>query len=255
MSSSSRDVAVYVTREHPKTAHDQLLVLDGASVPRGARAPGETVAGAAQRVVREATGLEVHVLRQLGEAAGSHFVEAAPNGATGDEWEHRESRCRWVQVRPGLALAGDNGAFLQAIARRRVVAYVTRERDGWTELLTIEAEQYPEEGFQVPAGRIDHWESLEDGFRRELAEETGLTGVRLIRELPEFECTYETYYENHAFHLVAHEETPQAWKHRIRGEGVDAGLVHHCRWVPLTPGLKLWNAADPMLRYLPGGQT
>jgi len=248
---SSPDVVVYVTREHPETAHDQLLVVDEADVPRGVAGPAESVEAAAERVVRETTGVDVHILRELGHVAGSHFVEAAPSGATGDEWEHRGTRCRWVQVRPELQLAGDGGAFIHAIARRRVVAYVTREHDGRTELLTITAEEYPEEGVQVPAGRIDHWETLEDGLRRELAEETGVTGVRVIRELPNFECTYETYYENHAFHLVAEEETPQAWAHRVHGKGADSGLVHQCRWVPLTPDVELWNEGDPMLRHLP----
>jgi ADP-ribose pyrophosphatase YjhB (NUDIX family) len=251
MSSSRDDVVVYVTREHPKTAHDQLLVLEAATVPRGEIGPGETVDAAAERVVREVTGVEVRALRELGAAGDRHFVQATPTGATPEEWEHRGARCRWVQLRPELELSGKARAFLQAIVRRRVVAYVTRERGGRTELLTIEAELYPEEGVQVPAGRIDYWETLEEGLRRELAEETGVTGVRIVRELPDFECTYPTYYENHAFHLVAEEETPEAWEHRIHGEGVDSGLVHRCRWLPLTDDLKLWNEGDPMLRHLP----
>jgi ADP-ribose pyrophosphatase YjhB (NUDIX family) len=251
MSSSSADVLVYITREHPETAHDQLLVLDGATVPGGRIGADEPIDAATQRLVEETAGVAVRFLRELGELAGTRFVQATPEGSEPDEWQHGNRQCRWVQLRAHLELAGSASEFLAAIARRRVVAYVTRERDGRTELLTIEAEQYPEEGVQVPAGRIDHWETLEEGLRRELAEETGLTGVRVVRELPNFECTYETYYENHAFHLVAEEKTPDAWKHRIHGEGVDSGLVHGCRWVPLTADLKLWNEGDPMLRHLP----
>jgi ADP-ribose pyrophosphatase YjhB (NUDIX family) len=237
-------LAVYVTREHPETAHDQLLVIDGARVPSGDVGPAE-------RVVRTQTGVEVRIVRELGDVADNHFVQATPTGPTPDAWQHGGTRCQWVQLRADLELSGGHAAFLPAIVRRRVVAYVTRERAGRTELLTIEAERYPEEGLQAPAGRIDHWETLEEGLLRELAEETGVTSVRVIRELPDFECTYETYYENHAFHLVADEETPQAWKHHIRGEGVDAGLVHLCRWVPLRRELELWNEGDPMLRHLP----
>jgi ADP-ribose pyrophosphatase YjhB (NUDIX family) len=240
----TRRVVVYVTREHPETAHDQLLVLDGARVPSGEVGPAELT-------VRTETGVEVRIVRELGDVADDHFVHATPTDPTPDAWEHRGTRCQWVQLRANLELSGGDGALLPTIVRRRVVAYVTRERAGRTELLTIEAEKYPEEGVQVPAGRIDYWETLEEGLLRELAEETGVTGVRVIRELPDFECTYETYYENHAFHLVADEETPQAWEHRIRGEGVDAGLVHLCRWVPLRRELKLWNEGDPMLRHLP----
>jgi ADP-ribose pyrophosphatase YjhB (NUDIX family) len=240
----TRRVVVYVTREHPETAHDQLLVVDGARVPSGDVGPADLTA-------RTETGVEVRVVRELGVVAGDHFVQTTPTGPTPDAWEHRGMRCRWVQLRADLELSGRDAAFLPAIVRRRVVAYVTRDRAGRTELLTIEAEKYPEEGVQVPAGRIDYWETLEEGLLRELAEETGVTGVRVMRELPDFECTYETYYENHAFHLVADEETPQTWEHHIRGEGVDAGLVHLCRWVPLSRELELWNEGDPMLRHLP----
>lgn len=239
----TRRVAVYVTREHPETAHDQLLVIDRGRIPGGA-VPAE-------RAVRTQAGIEVRITRELGEAAGSHFVQATPTGPTPDEWEHREVQCRWVQLHADLELAGRDAAFLPAIVRRRVVAYVTREHEGRTELLTIEAERYPEEGLQAPGGRIDHGETLEDGLRRELAEETGLTGVRIVCELPDFECTYETYYENHAFHVVAEDETPDTWEHRVHGKGADSGLVYFCRWVPLTPDLELWNEGDPMLRRLP----
>jgi 8-oxo-dGTP diphosphatase len=240
----ARRVVVYVTREHPETAHDQLLVVDGARVPSGE-------GGGAERTVRAQTGVEVRIVRELGDMADDHFVQASPTGPTPDAWEHRGARCQWVQLRADLELSAGDGALLSTIVRRRVVAYVTRERAGRTELLTIEAERYPEEGLQAPAGRIDHWETLQEGLLRELAEETGLTGVRVVCELPDFQCTYETYYENHAFHLVAEEATPDAWEHRVHGEGADSGLVYRCRWVPLTADLELWNEGDPMLRHLP----
>jgi 8-oxo-dGTP diphosphatase len=57
----------------------------------------------------------------------------------------------------------------------RVLAYVTREREGHRELLVFDHRDYPDAGTQVPAGRLESGEDLEAGLRRELEEEAGLT--------------------------------------------------------------------------------
>ena len=208
---------VYVVREHPETAIDELLVLDGERVEPGA----------------------VTVLRELGVADGTRYLHGRLEGGTDDGGE-------WETLRIGLG----RGPFVDDLVRRRAVVYATRDREGRPELLTIEALEYPEEGIQVPAGRIEHDESLEVGLLRELAEETGVSRARIVRELPDFECNYRTFSPNHAFHVTVEEETPDDWEHRVIGQGVDAGLTHHCRWVPFSVDLTLWNVSDPMLAKL-----
>lgn len=209
-------VVFYVVRERPETGFDEVVVVDGDEVDRS----------------------RLTIVRELGVAAGTRFVHAVLREPAA-EWE---DRWETLTLRHG-------GPFADALVRDRVVAYVTRERPGGAELLTIAPEDDPE-ALEVPAGRLDHGETLEQGLLRELAEETGFTGVRVVRELAGFECTYRTFSHNHAFQLEAVEETPAGWRHEVYGHGVDAGMVHICRWVRLTPELELWNARDPMLAKL-----
>jgi 8-oxo-dGTP diphosphatase len=211
-------VVAYVVRESPETGIDEVVVVDADDLE----------------------GLGVEIVRVLGQEGSTRFVHGLLRDPI-PSWDGRWTR---------LTLDYE-GPFAAALIRERVVAYVTRQRDDGPELLTIEAEGCPEDGIQVPAGRLDPGETLEEGLIRELAEETGFTGVRIVRELPGFESSYPTYNHNHAFHLVAVDDTPDSWRHAVHGEGVDAGMIHLCRWVPLRPDLNLWNGGDPMLRHLP----
>jgi 8-oxo-dGTP pyrophosphatase MutT (NUDIX family) len=263
-----------VTREHPRTGADELLVFDVVEepeftgvVPGGGIEPGETVEDAVVREVREETGLEVRLIRELGELEQpgrrdpdfrheSHFVHAVPAGPTEDEWEHfiEENeieqglvRCRWVPIVAGMSVHGRNrGAFLDALLRKRVVAYVTRGR----KLLVFDYEG----GTELPAGRIDAHESLEQGLVREVEEETGVAPVTIVGELAdaaEFERLYgRGAHESHAFHVETGAETPEAWEHHVTGSGMDAGIVYSCRWVPLDQCPPLWGKVDPLVERL-----
>ena len=134
--------------------------------------------------------------------------------------------------------------------RRRVLAYITRERNGRTELLVFAHRDYPEIGVQVPAGRLESGEELEAGLRREIEEEAGLTNFRIVRELPGFEDHYPSRYENHGFHVILEEEAPDEWEHVVRGAGDDAGLAFRYRWEPLEPDPRLFDRPHPRLREL-----
>jgi 8-oxo-dGTP pyrophosphatase MutT (NUDIX family) len=129
---------------------------------------------------------------------------------------------------------------------QRVLAYVTREREGRVELLVFDQRDDPEAGTQVPAGRLDPGETLEVGLRRELSEEAGLDRVRIVRELPVLgDWVARSPYENHAFEVrVDTVEPAEAWAHVVHGDGDDAGLVFEYRWVSVEPGLRLWHGLD-----------
>jgi 8-oxo-dGTP diphosphatase len=134
--------------------------------------------------------------------------------------------------------------------RQRVVAYVTRERHGRTELLVFDHLDFPHLGPQVPAGRLDPGEDLHTGLLRELEEEAGLTRIRNARELPDFEDHYSNGYENHGFQVALDEVPADKWDHVVHGEGDDAGLTFRYRWVPLEPDPHLFDRPHPRLRDL-----
>lgn len=134
----------------------------------------------------------------------------------------------------------------------RVLAYVTRERDGRRELLVFDHRDDPDAGTQVPAGRLEPGEELEAGLLRELEEESGLADARVVRKFGTFalhELPHGRRYTNHAFELEA-PGVPDAWEHVVAGAGDDAGLVFRYRWVPLAPPPELWGGADPVLARL-----
>jgi 8-oxo-dGTP diphosphatase len=138
--------------------------------------------------------------------------------------------------------------------RRRVIAYATRERDGRRELFVFDHRDHPEAGTQVPAGRLDPGETLEEGLLRELHEEAGLVRARIVREIAgpgDFDRMLPgSRYANHVFHLEPLDELPESWEHVVVGDGDDAGLVFSYRWEPVREDLLLWGRKDPFLPLL-----
>ena len=246
----------YVTRAAPMEW--ELLLFDvigqpqfTAVVPGGGIEPGETPDEAAVRETLEETGLHVRVLRELGVDDGTHFVQAAPLAPADDEWVHEGAvRCYWKPLVRGLEVWGARGDLLPRLKRQRVVAYITREKENGRELLVFEDPEHPEIGLQVPAGRLDPGEELKTALLREIEEESGLGDVRVVRELRGFESHYESRYDNHGFHLVADEDLPDEWDYVVRGDGDDAGLTFHYRWVTIDPDLHLFERGHPLLSEL-----
>jgi 8-oxo-dGTP pyrophosphatase MutT (NUDIX family) len=119
--------------------------------------------------------------------------------------------------------------------RERVVVYVERE----DELLVFDHRDHPEAGTQVPAGGVDHGETLIEAAIREVREETG---VRLETE-PTLLGTHEHLdglgraAVSHFFRVVAPAGLPGEWQHAVSGAGEDAALVFECRF---DPSPQLW---------------
>ena len=114
--------------------------------------------------------------------------------------------------------------------RRRVAVYVERGSD----LLVFEHRDHPEAGTQIPAGGLERDEPPEAGAVREVFEETGLR----LAAAPSLLGTHEhpdglgrpsrTYF----FRINAPSDAPDAWEHRVTGDGGDNDLVFLCRFDP-----------------------
>lgn len=141
--------------------------------------------------------------------------------------------------------------------RQRVVAYITRERNGVTELLVFMHRDFPDAGMQVPAGGIEPGEALDEAVLREVREESGVAGATLVKKLAEEENeTGEA--NNHIFHLPAPADIADAWdwvadeyhsaEHRARGER----LVFCFSWIAVELGQKMLAGGQgkwlPLLR-------
>lgn len=97
---------------------------------------------------------------------------------------------------------------------KKVVAYITREIEGQQHLLVFTHRDEPEAGLQVPAGTVEPGEAIEDALFREIAEETGLTNLHLVRPLAVYDWTHPdtgTIHERHIFHLTVPANTPDRW--------------------------------------------
>ncbi|WP_229907731.1 NUDIX hydrolase [Amycolatopsis oliviviridis] len=119
--------------------------------------------------------------------------------------------------------------------RIRVAAYVIRQR-ARPELLIFEHVDVPEAGRQVPAGGVDADEGPSEAVLREVAEETGLADIVIVRALttedkphPETGQPRRTTY----FHLSATTDTADDWIHRVEGNGSDTGVTFACYFHPL----------------------
>ncbi len=199
----------------------------------------------------EETGIEAELVRVVGvgDDPVGHYVQLRPTTLLPDSWEHvREDgpvQCRWISVAADAEVWGLRGDFIHVLVRKRVVGYVTRGR----ELLVFEHAGTT----QLPAGRVDHDESLEEGLVREVKEETGVDAevVSLLANGVEFAQLFGPgYHESWAFHAVAIAETRDRWTHHVTGTGMDAGMAMPCRWVPLNERPLLWGKPDPLVERL-----
>lgn len=131
--------------------------------------------------------------------------------------------------------------------RETVVCYIVV--DGRL-LVFRQLDHSPEEvGIQVPAGGVEPGEDPVDAAVREAREETGLEGLRVIRNLGTADYDMTPYrdeiQQRHFFELTVNGEVPERWNSAESSGG--KAIRFECFWIPLADGHVLQSGQGALL--------
>jgi 8-oxo-dGTP diphosphatase len=138
--------------------------------------------------------------------------------------------------------------------KRKVLAYITNS----DRLLVFHQPEHPDAGIQVPGGTMRDDESPQESVLREALEETGLSGLVLVRFLGDVVHDYTAIGKNeihhrHYFHLRIEGDVADTWQHveRDPSEGMYSQILFVFRWAQLPDGVPtLISRMDEMLPKL-----
>jgi 8-oxo-dGTP pyrophosphatase MutT (NUDIX family) len=103
--------------------------------------------------------------------------------------------------------------------KRKVFVYIIRVGEDTVNLLVFDSLEEP--GYEVPKGGVESGESLEEAVHREVYEESGLTGLNIIKELGKIRWGDE---EQHFFLAEAPSDVADTFEYQVTGEGIDTGF-------------------------------
>jgi 8-oxo-dGTP pyrophosphatase MutT (NUDIX family) len=111
---------------------------------------------------------------------------------------------------------------------KKAFAYAVHTEAAEARLLVFESHDEP--GIEVPKGAVETGETFAEAAVREVREESGIEGARVLRELG---TTWYEGEEQRFFLLAVPESLPDAFEHTVTGDGIDQGFVYAFRWVPI----------------------
>jgi 8-oxo-dGTP pyrophosphatase MutT (NUDIX family) len=119
------------------------------------------------------------------------------------------------------------------MSARKSFVYLVRRDGDRPRLLVFESLDEP--GLEVPKGGLEAGETYEDAAVREVREEVGIVGIRVLGDLGA--ARYEGE-EQHFLLAEAPSELPESFEHTVTGEGADAGFRYVFRWEPIDSDLE-----------------
>lgn len=122
---------------------------------------------------------------------------------------------------------------MKELYKKKVYAYITREKEGQTQLLICTHQGVPEAGVRVPGGTVRQGETLEYALLRKIQEESGLRQVSLGHLVAE-ELIYvkdkNEYQKRHFYHVTLPESSVDVWEHSLEHNGKNTGGVLSYTW-------------------------
>ncbi|AKR09122.1 NUDIX domain-containing protein [Bacillus cereus] len=137
--------------------------------------------------------------------------------------------------------------------KKKVYAYITREKEGVMQLLVFKHRDIHEAGIQVPGGTVDEGETLEAAILREVQEESGLRHLCIERFLADYIIHVkekQEYEKRHFFHVTLLTDVKDTWEHIVSAGEKDQGLAFSYEWVNIAKCPELAGKQGEFLHLL-----
>ena len=137
--------------------------------------------------------------------------------------------------------------------KKKVHAYITREKEGVMQLLVFRHRDIHEAGIQVPGGTVDEGETLEVAILREVQEESGLRHLCIERFLADYIIHVkekQEYEKRHFFHVTLLTDVKDTWEHIVSAGEKDQGLAFSYEWVNIAKCPELAGKQGEFLHLL-----
>ncbi|HDR7734589.1 NUDIX hydrolase [Bacillus thuringiensis] len=137
--------------------------------------------------------------------------------------------------------------------KKKVHAYITREKEGVMQLLVFKHRDIHEAGIQVPGGTVDEGETLEAAILREVQEESGLRHLCIERFLADYIIHVkekQEYEKRHFFHVTLLTDVKDTWEHIVSAGEKDQGLAFSYEWVNIAKCSELAGKQGEFLHLL-----
>lgn len=135
--------------------------------------------------------------------------------------------------------------------KKKVLAYILREKNGVTEILLHRHRDFHEAGYQVPGGTVEENEAIEGALLREVYEESGLNDFDMIEKIGESWLRDEKNKTCRFFYrLHINKNVPDTFEHKVSGNGEDAGLVFIYEWWDIKRVPELAADQDTYIEFL-----